>query len=88
VGADHVATLPQWRESDELSTLVEFAVIPRPGQAEAFIPAPFRGQTLKGFPLGVSSSQIRARIRSGASVEHLVPSAVLEVIRNERLYLE
>src|ERR1044071_4455766 len=84
IGADHVPTLPQWREATELARLVEFVVIPRPGQAGVVFPAPFRGRALAGFPLGVSSSQIRARIKAGRSVDHLGPSAVAEAIRNNR----
>jgi nicotinate-nucleotide adenylyltransferase len=87
IGADHVVTLPQWREASELAKLVEFLVIPRPGQAEAPIPAPFRGRMLHGFPLGVSSSQIRARVKDGQPIDHLVPAAVAEAIRNNHLYL-
>lgn len=87
IGADHIATLPQWREADELARLVEFLVIPRPGQAEAAIPSPFRGRMLHGFPLGVSSSQIRARVKGGQPIDHLVPAAVAEAIRNNHLYL-
>jgi nicotinic acid mononucleotide adenylyltransferase len=34
----------------------------------------------------MSSSQIRERARHGASLEPLVPAAVAEVIRSERLY--
>jgi nicotinic acid mononucleotide adenylyltransferase len=51
------------------------------------IPAPFRGQYLKGFPFGVSASQIRARVKAGQSIEHFVPAPVAEAIRNNRLYL-
>ena len=40
-----------------------------------------------GFPLGVSSSQIRERIKAGLSIEHLTPPAVAEAIRNNQLYL-
>ncbi len=87
IGADHLALLPQWRAADELARLVEFVVIPRPGQAEAPFPAPFRGRWLKGFPLGVSSSQIRARAKAGLPLDHLVPAPVAEAIRNNRLYL-
>jgi len=87
IGADNVAQLPKWRESAELGRLLEFVVIPRPGETEVPIPAPFRGRMLKGFPLGVSSSQIRARVKGGASIDHLVPAAVAEAIRNNRLYL-
>jgi nicotinate-nucleotide adenylyltransferase len=44
-------------------------------------------QTLQGFPLAVSSSQIRQRVRDGLSIEALVPPEVAEAIRNNRLYL-
>lgn len=87
IGADNVATLPQWREADELARLAEFAVIPRPGEAEVPLPAPFRGRTLRGWPFGVSSSEIRARVAAGRPITHLVPAAVAEAIRNNQLYL-
>lgn len=87
IGADNVAGLPKWREAETLAKLAEFVVIPRPGDAPAPIPAPFRGVYLNGFPFGVSSSQIRARIKAGQPVEPLVPPAVAEFIRNNRLYL-
>jgi nicotinate-nucleotide adenylyltransferase len=87
IGADHVAKLPQWRAAEELARLAEFVVIPRPGQAETTFPAPFRGRWLAGFPLGVSSSQIRARVKAGLPIDHLVPEAVAEAIRKYQLYL-
>jgi nicotinate-nucleotide adenylyltransferase len=87
IGADNVAHLPKWRESAELARLLEFIVIPRPGQTDVPMPAPFRGRMLKGFPLGVSSSQIRERVKAGEPIEQLVPEAVAEAIRNNRLYL-
>jgi nicotinate-nucleotide adenylyltransferase len=87
IGADHLQQLPKWRGAPELARLVQMAVIPRPGQNDAPLPDPFRGQMLAGFPLGVSSSQIRARIEDGLPIDHLVPAAVAESIRNNRLYL-
>jgi len=87
VGADNVAGLPKWREAELLATLAEFVVIPRPGDAPVPLPAPFRGQYLKGFPFGVSASQIRARVKAGQTIEPLVPAPVAEVIRNNQLYL-
>ncbi|HEY6168595.1 MAG TPA: nicotinate (nicotinamide) nucleotide adenylyltransferase, partial [Verrucomicrobiae bacterium] len=73
--------------AEELSRLTEFVVIPRPGGGEAQLPAPFRGRTLRGFPLGVSSSQIRDRVKAGLPVDLLVPQGVAEAIRGNRLYL-
>ncbi len=87
IGADHLPQLPQWRAADELAGLVEFVVIPRPGLPEPPFPAPFRGRRLAGFPLGVASSQIRARVKAGQPIDHLVPCAVAEAIRHNRLYL-
>ena len=87
IGADHISQLPKWRAAEELARLVEFVVIPRPGQTAGPLPAPFRGRVLTGFPLGVSSSQIRERVKTGLSIDHLVPGAVAEAIRNNRLYL-
>ena len=87
IGADHLPQLPKWRAAQDLAGLVEFVVIPRPGQAEQPFPAPFRGRSLAGFPLGISSSQIRARMKAGLPINHLVPDAVAEAICNNRLYL-
>ncbi len=87
IGADHVPTLPAWREAESLAKLVEFVVIPRPGQRPAPVPKPFRGRELAGFPLGVSSSQIRSRIQAGLTIRDLVPDAVHEAIVNSKLYL-
>lgn len=87
IGADHVPTLPAWRDAGQLATLVEIVVIPRPGQPPATFPTPFRGRQLEGFPLGISSSTIRKRIQGGQTIHGLVPDAVGEAIRNSKLYL-
>jgi nicotinate-nucleotide adenylyltransferase len=87
IGADHAANLKEWREADELARLVEFVVIPRPGEPPVNFPPPFRGRTLKGFPLAVSSSEIRARVRAGLPIESLVPPPVAEAICAAKLYL-
>lgn len=87
IGADNVSALPQWREAAELARLAEFVVIPRPGESPLPLPAPFQGRTLRGWPLGVSSSEIRARLKTGLPIDHLVPPPVAEAIRNNQLYL-
>jgi nicotinate-nucleotide adenylyltransferase len=86
IGGDHLQKLPSWREAEELARLAEFVVVPRPGQADVPFPKSFRGRGLKGFPLGVSSSEIRARIKAGQPIDHLVPAAVAEGIRAAALY--
>ncbi|HKQ37151.1 MAG TPA: nicotinate-nucleotide adenylyltransferase [Verrucomicrobiae bacterium] len=87
IGADHVPLLPKWRAADELAALVEFLVVPRPGDPPVAAKAPFRVQNLVGTPFAVSSSQIRTRVKSGKRIQDLVPAAVAEAIRNSGLYL-
>jgi nicotinate-nucleotide adenylyltransferase len=87
IGTDHVAKLAQWREAAELAERAQFVVIPRPGQVPVAPPPSFRVRTLAGFPLALSSSQIRARIKAGSGIRDLVPPAVAEFLRNNRLYL-
>src|SRR6266404_1714406 len=55
IGADHVPQLPKWREAAELARLLEFVVIPRPGEAEwrewdAVERVPTRGATGNSEP--------------------------------------
>jgi len=87
IGADNVAKLNEWREPNELAKLAEFVAIPRPGEAPANFPQPFHGRSLKGFPLAISSQEIRGRVKAGLPIEPLVPPTVAEAIRNNRLYL-
>jgi nicotinate-nucleotide adenylyltransferase len=87
IGGDQPAQLPLWRDAGELARLAQFLVIPRPGEAVAELAAPFRGRVLRGFPMEVSSSEIRRRIQAGLPIAHLVPGPVAEAIRNNRLYL-
>jgi nicotinate-nucleotide adenylyltransferase len=87
IGADNAAKLNEWREAGELAKLTEFVALPRPGGTTAAFPQPFRGRTLKGFPLAVSSSEIRVRVKAGLPIESLVPPAVAEAIRVASLYL-
>jgi nicotinic acid mononucleotide adenylyltransferase len=54
---------------------------------EAPLPASFRGHRLKGIPIGLSSSQVRQRVRAGQSIDWLVGHAVAEAIWKNRLYL-
>jgi nicotinate-nucleotide adenylyltransferase len=87
IGADHVSSLAKWRDAAELARLVEFVIIPRPGQSTVSLAAPFRGSWLSGFPLAVSSSAIRQRVKAGLPIDLLVGPAVAAAIQEKRLYL-
>lgn len=86
IGADHVPTLPQWRDAAQLSELAQFAAVLRPGEPPAAFPAPFRGQWLQGQPVDIAASDIRVRVRSGQDIQHLVPAPVAGAIAKHQLY--
>lgn len=86
IGADHVPTLPQWREAKRLAKLAKFVVVPRPGRPIAELPEPFRGQALQGWPFEVSSSTIRQRLALGQAIEGLVPPRVAEALGQANPY--
>ncbi len=87
IGADNVPMLNKWAEADELAGLVEFAAIPRLGQTLLEFPKPFQGRMLKGFPMEISSSEIRARVKAGRPIDALVPPFVAQAIRDAGVYL-
>jgi nicotinate-nucleotide adenylyltransferase len=87
IGMDHVPLLPKWRSGSELGQLLQFLVVPRPGEPVAAYPAGFRGRHLRGFPIELSASQVRERVRGGQPVDLLVEPAVADCIRYNGLYL-
>jgi nicotinate-nucleotide adenylyltransferase len=87
IGGDHVGQLSKWRDAEKLAQSVTFLVIPRPGEAMQAVAPPFRAQYLKGFPIAVSASQIRDRVRRKLPVDLLLGAAVAETIRDNDLYL-
>jgi nicotinate-nucleotide adenylyltransferase len=87
IGADNISKLTEWREANELANLAQFVAVPRPGEIVAEFPRPFRGKILKGFPLEISSSQIRARVKANLPIENLVPPFVADAIHVAKLYV-
>jgi nicotinate-nucleotide adenylyltransferase len=87
IGADNISKLNEWREADELAKLAEFVAVPRPGEIAVEFPKPFHGRILKGFPIEISSSQIRARVKANLPIENLVPPFVAEAVHAAKLYI-
>ncbi|HEY1790973.1 MAG TPA: nicotinate-nucleotide adenylyltransferase [Verrucomicrobiae bacterium] len=86
VGADNVPKLNEWRNADELANLLEFAAVPRPGEAPPVFPKLFRGVTLKGFSLEISSREIRARVKAGLPIQYLMPPFVAGAVLDSAVY--
>ena len=95
LSAEAFRELPSWRSPERLFDMCRFAVVPRAGTETpdaAWVEARFPGRSdrvtfIAGPLLGVSSSEIRARARSGRSIRYLVPDAVAGYIADHGLYL-
>ena len=84
-GADAISRLSEWREPERLLTLARFVAVGRPGHEAPASDAP---HVVVDVPqIGVSSTEVRRRRRTGAPVRYLVPDTVAEYIVQHSLYL-
>jgi nicotinate-nucleotide adenylyltransferase len=83
IGSDNLSRLQSWHRFAELRELVQFVVLER-GAAPL---GAFEFPVIRRL-IDISASDIRKRVASGYSIQYLVPAAVEEIIRRERLYQE
>ncbi|MBN1534985.1 MAG: nicotinate (nicotinamide) nucleotide adenylyltransferase [Spirochaetes bacterium] len=90
IGFDSYLQLATWKEYRELVASVSCIVLKRPGGSggeEIRGSLPFRDLLFAGNPLiGISSTEIRERLRRGLTVRYMVPDGVLEYIHSRGLY--
>lgn len=86
-GADSLAGIGTWKQVEQLWPLATFVGVSRPGHAlKAPIYAGARIELLEIPALSVSSTEIRAKVNSGESIDDLVPESVSEYIYKQNLY--
>ncbi|MFX3635711.1 MAG: nicotinate-nucleotide adenylyltransferase [Candidatus Pristimantibacillus sp.] len=90
IGSDRINDLPQWHRIEELAAIVTFIGIEREGTPVDIRSLPVFLQeriTLIAMPpIGISSTDIRGRVRSGHSIQYLVPDSVHQFIKRRGLY--
>lgn len=85
IGADSLPDLPKWREIEALAELCTFLVARRPGwevETDGRLPL----LPLDGTSIGISSTVVRERARSGLPLTGYVPESVALRIESEGLY--
>lgn len=89
-GADALAKIMEWKNTDELFQLAHFVGVTRPGhQLNVDIAAPAQAVSLLSVPaMAISSTEVRARAAAGAPVWYLVPDGVVQYIGKYGLYTE
>jgi nicotinate-nucleotide adenylyltransferase len=86
-GADALAQIMSWRETDKLFQLAHFVGVTRPGYQLADADLPQGAVSLVEVPaLAISSTDCRDRVRRGSPVWYLVPDGVVQYIEKRGLY--
>ncbi|RJQ51776.1 MAG: nicotinate-nucleotide adenylyltransferase [Actinobacteria bacterium] len=92
-GADAVWEILTWKEAEEAMTLTTFIAATRPGyDLSRFERLHARGKdnlrlhTMEIPALAISSTDIRARVRTGRPIRYLLPEGVASHIAKRRLY--
>ena len=88
VGGDQLAKLHLWRDIRELAQSIEFIFIARPGhpvETRGDIPG-LRLHRCDGHNLDISSTELRARVKRGLSLDCFAPTAVVAAIVKKGLY--
>jgi nicotinate-nucleotide adenylyltransferase len=83
-GADSLERLSEWKEPETLLTLATFVGVTRPGHSLARVDPVH--PVVEVPALGVSSTEIRRRVRMAAPIRYLVPDAVADYISAHGLY--
>ncbi|MDP9070843.1 MAG: nicotinate-nucleotide adenylyltransferase [Actinomycetota bacterium] len=86
VGSDVAAELPTWERMEEVRDRATLAMVARPGVAVVPPPPPWRAEIVDTPPIGVSSTDLRARVAAGKPIDVLVPAAAVGEIRRRGLY--
>jgi len=86
-GADAIEQILNWKDSAELFQRAQFVAVTRPGHALSTDGLPADRVSQWEIPaLAISSTDVRARARTGKPVWYLVPDGVVQYIAKHGLY--
>ena len=93
LGADIAAGLREWHQPERVLSLATVAVAERPGTSHdavarglSSVPGGERGRFFDMPEIGISSTMLRKRARTGESTRYLLPDAVRDYIDQHDLY--
>lgn len=86
LGSDAFAGLASWKSFEELTELVDFLVVIRPGTVNVGGIPGVKFEEIEIDALDVSATEIRARIKQGEDITPYLPERVISYIREKHLY--
>lgn len=86
-GADAMASIASWKNSEQLWGLAKFVAVTRPGHTLQLPDAPEGAIEVLEIPaLAISSTDCRERVAAGLPLWYLAPDSVVRFIQKHRLY--
>jgi nicotinate-nucleotide adenylyltransferase len=89
LGIDAAKNLTTWYRAEDLARVAGFLAVTRPGFDASGLKRSTgepRVEVVEVSPVDVSSTEIRAAVREGRSIDHLVPADVADYISTRGLY--
>ena len=88
MGQDSLEEFARWRMPERILKLARLVVVPRGEGDLASLPAAIRGRVVYVKPprIGISSSEIRRRLKRGLPVRYWTPDLVLSYVTRHGLY--
>lgn len=87
LGADQWDNLPKWKNYENLSRMLRFAVAARPGWKITVLPEPRpEASLLRTRNIEISSTDIRERLYCKLPIDHLAPQPIADYISARSLY--
>lgn len=89
IGSDSLVEFQTWKNPEEILSLAQVIVAPRPSFSKDMVKPEFLEQVqfLNTPQIDISSSMIRERVRKKKSIRYLVLIKVEEYIKKNKLYL-
>ena len=84
LGLDAYLEINTWKDIEKLAGLIKFVVVKRPGYKDNSKLKNVKFLDLE--PIGISSTEIRNRLKKGKSVRYLLPEKVRDYIYQHHLY--
>ncbi|MEK4028738.1 nicotinate-nucleotide adenylyltransferase [Pseudobacillus sp. FSL P4-0506] len=83
IGGDMIEYLPKWYKIDELSRMITFVGVRRPGYS---VETPYPVRLIEAPEIHLSSTMLRQRAAGGGTLRYLLPEQVIDYIKENRLY--
>jgi len=89
IGADNISEIKDWRQPERIFKLAKVVAVRRPDYDLSPSEDRYSSRLIlfPGPEIGISSTDIRKRIRSGKAFQYLVPERVAKYIMDNGLYL-